>query len=122
MAHAVNYQGNLDPAIEVITVEASAATSRGDFVIEGPWFGVALNDAAIGEYLSIDIAAHKRCVGYSTVAVAATIGAAIYLNPSTGVYAAASATGNALVGYATEIKDSNNYFEFEKVTYATVAA
>ena len=122
MAHAVNYQGNLDPAIEVITVAASAATSQGDFVIEGPWFGVALNDAAIGEFLSIDIAAHKRCVGYSTVAVAATIGAAIYLNPSTGVYAAASATGNALVGYTTEIKDSNNYFEFEKVTYATVAA
>ena len=122
MAHAVNYQGNLDPAIEVVTVVATAATSQGDFVIEGPWFGVALNDAAIGEDLLIDIVAHKRCIGNSTVAVAAAIGDAIYLNPSTGVYATASATGNALIGYTTEVKDSNNYFEFEKVTYTTVAA
>ena len=121
MAHAVNYQGNIDPALEVITVSATATTSQGDFVIEGPWFGVALNDAAIGKDLSIDIVAHKRCVGYSTEAVADAIGDAIYLNPSTGVYAAVSATGNALVGYTTEIKDSNNYFEFEKVTYAKVA-
>lgn len=121
MAHAVNYQQNIDPALEVITVAASASTAQGDFVIEGPWFGVALNEAGSTESLSIDITAHKRCVGYSTVAVAATVGAPIYLNPSTGVYAAATATGNALVGYATKIKDSNNYFEFEKVTYATVA-
>ena len=44
MAHVKNYQDNIDPAIEVVTVVATAATSQGDFVIEGPWFGVALND------------------------------------------------------------------------------
>jgi predicted RecA/RadA family phage recombinase len=117
MAHAVNFQDNLDPVLDDITVPATAATSQNDFVIEGPWFGVALNDAEIGEDLSIDIAQNKRCVGYSEESVGAAMGDALYLNPTTGVYAAAAASGFYLVGYTTQVKDANDYFEFIKLEY-----
>jgi hypothetical protein len=118
MAHAVNYQGNLDPAIEVITVAASAATSQNDFVVEGPWFGVALNDASENADLSIDIVQGKRCVGYSSASVAAAVGDKIYLNPTTGVFAASPASGFYEVGKTVQVKDANNYFIFEKNKYA----
>ena len=107
--------------LHVLTVVATAAVAQGDLVIFGPWVGVALNTAAIGDDLSLDIVLGKEVDATSTVAVAATIGAAIYYNPTTGAFAAASATGNALVGYTTKIKDTNNVFRFEKVRYATVA-
>lgn len=105
----------------VITVVATAAVDQGDPVIFGPWYGIALNTAAIGEELSIDIEDGEEVEDTSAASVAAAVGDEIYWNPTTGVYAAASATGNALVGYTTVVKDSDNVFRFEKVRYATVA-
>lgn len=121
MANANAGNGLIKYVANVINVIAAAAYVQGDLIIVGPWFGVCLNTAAIGEKLSIDVEAGKELDLVSTVAVAATVGAAVYYNPTTGAFAAASATGNALVGYTTVVKDANNCFRIEKVRYATVA-
>lgn len=122
MAYAnVKGANTKDRATNVIDVTAGADTTQGDLLIHGPWLGIALNTAASGASLTLDIEAGLEVDAYSPVAVAATVGAAIYYNPTTGAFAAATATGNALVGYTTVVKNSANVFRFEKVRYATVA-
>jgi predicted RecA/RadA family phage recombinase len=106
---------------DTITVVAAAAVTQGDLVIFGPWLGIALNTAAIGDDLTLDIRQGVEIDALSTVAVGASVGAAIYYNPTTKVFAAASAAGNALVGYTTKAKNADNVFRFEKVRYAAVA-
>ncbi len=107
--------------MNVVTVVAAAAVTQGDPVYVAPWFGVALNTAAIGEDLSIDVMDGSEVEATSAVAVAASVGAPIYWNPTTKVYAAASASGFALVGYTTKVKDTDNVFRFEKLRRVTVA-
>lgn len=105
----------------VIQLVAAAAYKQGDLAIIGPWFGVCLNTVAIGETLYLDIEPGKELDLASSASVAATVGAAVYYKPADGTFAAATATGNALIGYTTKVKDSNNCFRIEKVRYATVA-
>lgn len=121
MAYGNVNQNTKETKTDIVVVTAAAAAVEGDLVIFGPWIGVALNDVAIGEKLSLYIGEDKEFDAVSTVAVAATVGAAIYYNPTTGAFAAATATGNALIGYTTVVKNSDNVFRFEKVRYATVA-
>jgi predicted RecA/RadA family phage recombinase len=121
MAYANVNANTKSDVSDVITVTAPAAVVVGDLFIVGPWLCMALNKAASGAAVSVDIKAGLEIDAVSTVSVAATVGAAIYYNPTTGAFAAATATGNALVGYTTVVKNSDNVFRFEKVRYATVA-
>jgi predicted RecA/RadA family phage recombinase len=121
MANANAGNGLIKEVLNVVPVVATAAVKQGDLIIFGPWFGVCLNSAAIGEDLSIDIEAGKELDLVSAASVAATVGAAVYYKPADGSFAAASAAGNALIGYTTKVKNSDNCFRIEKVRYATVA-
>jgi predicted RecA/RadA family phage recombinase len=112
-----------DEGLDVVTVPAAAVCTQGDLVLFGPWLGVALSEAkAIGDELSLNIELGVEVDAVSDAAVAASVGSPIYYNPTTGVFAAAAASGFALAGYATVVKDVNNVFRFEKVRYAAVAA
>lgn len=107
---------------KVINVTAAAAAAQGDLVVHGPWIGVALNDAGVGETLSLDITDGKEVDLVSSVSgVGATVGSAVYYNPTTGAFATAGATGNGLAGYTTVAKNSDNVFRMEKVRRITIA-
>ena len=106
----------MDPPLEVINVTAVAAVTQGDLVLFGKWLGVALNTAAIGENLGIDFAPRKRVNAVSAVSgVGAALGDDVYYNFTTGVFAPEYSDGYYFVGNVTQVKDSGNCFQFEKV-------
>lgn len=113
-----------DPApVNAVTVTATVAVSQNDLVLWNTWFGVACNDAAVGDDLTLDISAGERiCDTTSVSGVAASLGAPVYYDFTNKVYASASASGYCLVGYTTQILDSNDVFEYEKVRYTTAAS
>ena len=115
MAYANVNQNTKEQRSDILRVTAAAAAVEGDLVIFGPWVGVALNDVAIGDTLSLYVGGDKEYDAYSTVAVAATVGASIYYNPTTGVFAASGGVGLYLIGYTTIVKNSDNVFRFEKL-------
>ena len=121
MAYATVNPNTKDRRTDFIELTAPADVVSGNLLIVGPWLCVATSKAASGAKFTANIREGEEIDAVSTVAVAASIGAAIYYNPSTGAFAASSATGNALVGYTTVVKDANNNFRFAKVKFATVA-
>jgi hypothetical protein len=101
--------------MNVITVVAAAAATLGDIIIFGPWVGIACNDAALGEELSLDIEEGKEYDCVSAVSgVGAAVGDDLFYNPTTGAFAAVPGAGYYNIGTITKVRDGNNCFRFEK--------
>lgn len=121
MAYTTVNQNTKDRPTDFIDLVAPADVVSGNLLIVGPWLCVAVSAAKSGEKFTADIREGQEIDCVSSVAVAAAIGDKVYYNPTTGAFAASSATGNALVGYTTSVKDANNNFRIAKVKFATVA-
>jgi len=118
MANANAGNGLIKQIAKVVTIVAAAIWKQGDIGIFGPWFGVCLNDAAIGAQVSVDIEAGPELDLVSAAAVAVAVGDAVYYNPTTGAFAAVPTADYYKVGYTTVIKNTDNVFRIEKVRYA----
>jgi len=115
MANANVGNGLIKYVMNVITVVAAAAAALGDIIIYGPWVGIACNDAAIGENLSLDIEESKEYDCISAVSgVGAAVGDDLFYNPTTGAFAAVAGSGYYNIGTITKVRDGNNCFRFEK--------
>lgn len=83
-----------------LSLVAAAAAVSGDLVVQGVLAGIALHDAANGAPLEVQtdgVWQVKKASGQAW-----TVGAAIYVTPSTGVCTTATTAGNLLVGVAVE--------------------
>jgi len=108
----------LDGQVNVLNLTATAAYEQGDLVFIGAWFGQVLNDAAIGDTVSLDVEPYKRVQAISSVdGVGDAVGDAVYLSTTSNDFVGTAADGYSLVGYVTQVKDSNNTFQFEKLRY-----
>lgn len=101
---------------------SGADWSQGDFVIVGPFGGVADKDVADGAIGSIHveegIQLHANDLK-ATEDTFATWGQAVYWDDTTKEFSDTSTAGYYAVGYLTQVKDADGMIIFEKTRYAT---
>lgn len=86
---------------DVITLVAPADITAGTPIANGVLAGVAVTDALSGA--EVECATRGVYELPKTLAQAWTVGAAIYLIPSTRVVTTATTSGNVLIGAAVEV-------------------
>jgi predicted RecA/RadA family phage recombinase len=89
---------------DVVTLVAPAAVDAGVPIANGVLVGVTITDAANGA--EVECATRGVFELAKTSAQAWTVGAAIYLIPSTRIVTTATTSGNILIGTAVEAVDS----------------
>lgn len=105
----------------VVTNDTGADMSQYDFDVVGPWAAVADNDVSAGAEGSfhveegIQLQTDNLESGADTFA---TANQAVYFNATSKEFSDTLADNYYLVGYVTEVKDSNGVIVFEKLRYA----
>lgn len=89
-------------AVEVVV---SKAYTKGDVVLEQGFHGIAMENAASGDTIAIEIALREHEVNVGSVAAAK--GAVLYLTSAGAI--SATASGNRPFLKVTLAKDANNY-------------
>lgn len=104
-----------------LTNDLGADINQGDFVVIGPWCGVALQDIASTETGPVQVAegiqveADDLVTGEDTFG---TEGQEVYFDSANDEFSDTETAGYYLVGYLKETKDSNGMIVFEKLRYA----
>lgn len=108
-----------------LTNDLGAAINQGDFVVIGPWCGVAMQDIAIGGNGpihvegGIQVQADDLVTGEDTFG---TEGQEVYFDTAEKEFSDTETGGYYLVGYLIGSKDSNGMIEFEKLRLAELVA
>ncbi len=108
-----------------LTNDLGAAINQGDFVVIGPWCGVAMQDIAIGGNgpihveAGIQVQADDLVTGENTFG---TEGQEVYFDATEKEFSDTETGGYYLVGYLIGAKDTNGMIEFEKLRLAELVA
>jgi predicted RecA/RadA family phage recombinase len=110
------YKENGDLNAHKKIVNAGSAINQGDFVLYGPWFGIADEDiaASTGEG-TIHVGQEYR-VGAARTGTSQTfadVGQEVYYDSDDGLFYEADDATRKLVGYVTVAADSAGVFAFE---------
>lgn len=105
---------------DVLTVAAPADVASGALVVSGVLAGVAITDALEGA--NVEIATRGVYELAKTSAQAWTVGAAIYVIPTTGVVTTATTAGNLLLGVATAVAANPSATGFVRLNGSAPAA
>ncbi len=102
---------------QAVTVTATAARTRGQYVVEVGFHGEVMNDAAAGQPVVLETAQREHMANVPA-GVGGTIGAALYLstNGTFGNAVGGAGTGTwFLVGKITRIRDANGVVYFKQL-------
>ncbi|WP_067936388.1 DUF2190 family protein [Alicyclobacillus kakegawensis] len=96
-----------------VKVTAAAAVTQGDFVLEGGFFGLAVNSADANGEVVLNIEPGEYETSQINTADAFNAGDAVYFDATNKVLTTADGGGaNRLVGRVTVAKDANNVIWF----------
>lgn len=95
-----------------VQVTAPAAVSQGDFVLAGGFFGLAVNSAAAGQEVVLNIEPGEYETSQITTTDAFNVGDPVYWDSTTKLLTTQAGTGNRMVGRVTLAKDANNVIWF----------
>lgn len=105
----------------VATNDTGADMSQFDFDVVGPWAAVADADIAAGAEGSYHVEEGIQLQTTTLESGADTFGTdnqAVYFNATSKEFSDTLTDNYYLVGYVTEVKDSNGMVVFEKLRYA----
>lgn len=109
--------------VDVITITAAADITQGDFVIAGPWGGVALEDIANGDEGSLQIDDEMEVqtadlkAGEDTFD---TFGQKVFFDTATNQFSDTSTAGYYHVGDLLKVKDANAVIVFRTRPFVEV--
>jgi predicted RecA/RadA family phage recombinase len=108
-----------------LTNDLGAAINQGDFVVIGPWCGVAMQDIAISGNGPVHVEGGIQVQADNLVTSEDTFGTEgqeVYFDASSKKFSDTETGNYYLVGYLVGTKDSNGMITFEKLRLAEQVA